>query len=276
MDYGIPTLFYAIDALMYFVSAIIGFMLSFYFHRIYSISSEKRHMYVHLGFLLLSIGLMAVSISSMFSFAARMSPGQGLLALEVSEDVHTTEDFSYLVYFGFSIFAYFLFILVYANEYLKFSKIFVLAFIGYLVLLLAVLPVKESHGFRDTYEDYFHPMSFIMLIFISFRNFVNYSETKNVNSLLVAFSFSMLSLFHLFHMFSFFSGWMYVLGHASIMLGFAGFFILIMKVMKLSIRIKFFNRLLAKIIRFEKSLLEKGGASKEKDKLRNQGFSFRV
>ncbi len=280
----VPTWLYAFEAVMHLVSSFVILLLSLYFHRMYSLSSDKRHMLVHLAFLLLSMGLIVLSISSMFSFAARIGcNSSGPCSYGLAVDILSLEDFAYLAYFGFSLFAYILFILVYAEEYLKFSRIFVLAFVGYLLFLVTVLPVKAGHGLWYSYNEYFHLTSFVFLIFISFRNFVNYSEMrsdiegnrairdgapmKSLNALIVASSFSMISLFHLFHLFAFLGGWMYLLGHISLLLGFAGFFVLIMRVMKLSVRIKFFNRLVAHLARFERSLLH---GSKQKDKAKGK------
>lgn len=277
MTFLIPSWFYVFDSVMYFISSAVGLLLSFYFHRMYLISSEKKHLYVHFGFLLLSIGLIVMSITSLFSFAARNAcgPSDNACASGLLGNLSSLEDFSYLIYFGFSIFAYLLFILVYAEEYLKSSKVFVVIFLSYLILLILFLPIKAGHGLWYSYNEYFHLTSFIMLLFVSFRSFLNYTELKRFNALLVAVSFSLISISHLFYLFSFVSGWMYVLGHISTLLGFAGFFILIMKVMKLSIKIKFFNQLLAKIILFEKSLL-KGVAPEEKDKRHHQSSDLRV
>ena len=277
MDSFIPTWFFAFDSVMYFISSAVGLMLSFYFHRMHMISSEKKHLYVHFGFLLLSIGLIVMSITSLFNFAAHVAcPTDKTCTSGLLGNLFSLEDFSYLVYFGFSIFAYLLFILVYAEEYLKSSKVFVVIFLSYLILLIVFLPIKAGHGLWYSYNEYFHLTSFIMLLFVSFRSFMNYTELKRFNALLVAVSFSLISVSHLFYLFSFVSEWMYVLGHVLTLLGFTGFFMLIMKAMKLSIRIKFFNQLLAKIIRFEKSLL-KGAAPEAKDKRRpHQIFGFRV
>jgi len=254
----IPSWFYAIDSVMYFISSAVGLMLSFYFHRMHMISSEKKHLYVHFGFLLLSIGLIVMSITSLFNFATHniCGPSDKTCASGLLGNLFSLEDFSYLVYFGFSIFAYLLFILVYAEEYLRSSKVLVGIFLSYLILLIIFLPIKDGHGLWYSYNEYFHLTSFIMLLFVSFRSFLNYTELKRFNALLVAVSFSFLSISHIFYLFSFVSEWMYVLGHVLTLLGFMGFFMLIMKVMKLSIRIKFFNQLLAKIILLEKRLLK--------------------
>ena len=183
------------------------------------------------------------------------------------------EDFSFTVYFGFSIFAYFMFILVYAEEYLKFSKIFVAAFLGYLFIAVFLLSRGTGQSILSSDSTYFHLTAFIMLLFISFKNLINYTETKRMNALLVASSFILMSLSHLFHLFLLISGLMYVVGHIFMLLGFIALLLMIIRVMKLSIRFKSINRFLDRLAGIEKKLLL-GVGDKKTGKLKS--FSFMV
>lgn len=273
MHAGVPVWFYAFDAPMYFIDALVGFLLSFYFYRMFSISSEKKHMYLHLGFLLLSIGLSVMSISGIFSYVAYVHCGGSFTSCipGLQTGALSLEDFSYIVYFGFSIFAYFLFILVYAEEYLRFSKIFVASFLGYLFLAVFLLSSGTGQSIWSSDSTYFHLTSFIMLLFISFKNIIHYTETKRMNALLVASSFILISLSHLFHLFLLISGLMYVLGHIFMLLGFVSLFLMIIRVMKLSFRFKVINRFLNRLGEIEKKL---GVGDKKPGGLKS--FSFMV
>ena len=227
----IPVWFYGFDALMYFLSSIIGFLLSFYFYKIYSLSSEKRHMYLYLGFLLLSLGLLNLSISDTYSYIAFMNCHK-VCVLGIIDNAFSLEDFSYFAYFGLSLFAYTMFLFAYKVEKFKYSTILIPLFIGYLLLILLTLPSTESIHLWQTYHEYFHLIAFLMTVFVAFRNVLNYTEKKNLNSFLVMISFSFISLFHLFHLFSFVSGWMYVFAHISMLIGFSSLLVMVLRVKK--------------------------------------------
>ncbi|VVB59639.1 Uncharacterised protein [uncultured archaeon] len=224
MQLVIPEWFYGFDSAMYLISSMVGFLLSFYFYKMFSISSERRHMYLHLGFLLLSIGLLSLSITNMFSYTAYgiCMKSQGQCTLGILDDAFTLEDFSYLIYLGLSVFAYTLFILAYSGEYISLPRAFVPGFVGYVVLVAASLPILVGKDLWLFYGEYFHLAALMMLLFVSFRSFINYAETKNPNARLVAFSFVSISLFHLFHIFAFLGGWMYVFAHIFMLTGFMG------------------------------------------------------
>ncbi len=236
----IPAWFYGFDAAMYFISALIGFLLSFYFHRIFSISSEKTHMYLHLGFLILSIGLLSLSISDMFSYSAYCNCHATFrpCILSILDNVFSFDDYAYLAYFGLSLIAYFLFILAYSKEYFNFSRTFLLALAGYLLVILFFVTMKEDIVLWYSYNGCFHLTAFMMLAFVSFKNIVNYAETKRLNSYLVAFSFSMISLFHLMHIFASLSGWVYVLGHIFLLTGFISLLSLVLHIRHIQERVK--------------------------------------
>ncbi len=225
----IPVWFYGFDSVMYIISSLIGFLLSFYFYKIHSLSSEKRHMNLYLGFLVLSLGLFSLSITYVFSYMIFKScPDSCTLGL--IDNAFSLEDFSYFVYFGLSISAYALFIFAYKPKDFQFSRIFTFLFIGYLILTLILLPTKQSQRLWYSYHEYFHLTALLMMIFVSFRNIVNYIEKKSLNSLLVAASFSFISLFHLLHLFSFISGWIYVFAHISILIGFTSLLFMVLRV----------------------------------------------
>jgi len=218
----IPVWFYGFDATMYFISALVGFLLSFYFHRLYSINSEKTHKYLYLGFLILSIGLMALSISDMFSYVEYLGCHEMYrpCILSILDNVFSIDDYAYLAYFGLSLVAYFLFIIAYSEKYINFSKMLLISFVAYLLAIITFMPMKEDAFLWYSYSGYFHLTAFIMLTYVSLKNIAYYTKTRRFNSFLVAFSFSMISLFHLLHIFASISGWVYVLGHIFLLIGF--------------------------------------------------------
>jgi len=227
----IPVWFHGFDSIMYFISSIIGFILSFYFYKIYSISNEKRHLYLYLGFLFLSMGLLILSITNLFSYIA-LSNCRNSCLLGITDNVFSFEDFSYLTYFGLSLFAYVMFLFAYRIKEFKFSKFFIIGFLAYLIVISILLPFNEEPRVWHSYHEYFHLVSLIMMGFLSFRNIINYIEKKSLGSLLVMVAFFFIFLFHLFHIFSFISGWMYILAHISMMTGFSALLLMVLRVKK--------------------------------------------
>ncbi len=231
MNIIIPVWFYGFDSVMYLISAMIGFLLSFYFYKIYSLSSEKTHLYLYLGFLLLSTGLLSLSVADMYSYLNFINC-HNACTLGLLDNVFDLEDFAYFVYFGLSLFAYGLFILAYIPQGLKLSKNFVLLSMVFLFLIASILLIRAGNVLWYSYHEYFHITALLMMVFITFRTIVNYSENKGLNSFLVVVSFSFISLFHLLHLFSFISGWMYVFAHISMLIGFGSLLFMVLRVKK--------------------------------------------
>ncbi len=225
----IPNWFYGFDSIMYLISSLIGFLLSFYFHKLYSLSSEKRHMYLYYGFLFLSFGLLSLSITNMFSYLTFSDcPTSCLLGL--LDRTFSLEDFSYLLYFGLSISAYALFMSAYLPKKFKIPKLPLIIFLTYFLVVLISLPAAEGNRVWYTYHEFFHLTAFIMVVFVLFRNIINFSEKKNINSFLVVAAFIFLSLFHLLHIFSIISYWMYVFAHISILISFLSLLFMLVRV----------------------------------------------
>lgn len=227
----IPVWFYGFDAAMYCISALIGFLLSFYFYRLFSINSEKTHKYLYLGFLVLSIGFVAISISDTFSYAAYTSCHnmQRTCILSIIDNAFLLDDYAYLAYFGLSLIAYFLFIRAYSKKYFS-LRTSIIASAGYLFAVAIYLSISEEPLLWYSYNGSFHIIAFIMLAYVSFKNLKYYTETRRFNSFIVAFSFSMISLFHLLHIFVSLSGWAYVLAHVFLLIGFISLLAMVLRV----------------------------------------------
>lgn len=217
----IPVWFYGFDAIMYLISSIIGFLLSFYFHKIYSLSSEKRHLYLFWGFLILSFGLLSLSITDIFSYITfwQCRPPSPC-TLGILSQAFDIASFSYFLYFGLSIIAYSLLMLAYIPQKFKIKNLPTWLLSVYFIVVLITLPLGRGEIVWFSYSLFFDLIAFLMLVFIFFINLTNLNENKGMNNLLVTMSFIFLSLFHLLHIFSFISGWMYVLAHFSMLISF--------------------------------------------------------
>ncbi len=226
MNIIIPLWFYGFDSIMYFISSMVGFTLSYYFYQIYSINSRKRHMFLHLGFLILSLGLLSLSVTNTFSYLVfkncHISCSLGLI-----DNVFSLEDFTYFMYFGLSIIAYFFFILAYKDEGSNTFNILIILFFGYLAFIILLLALIQHYMLWYFYSEYFHLIGLAMIVFVVFRTIINYNERRDLNSFLVMMSFILISLFHVFYLFSFTSEWMYVLSHLSLLAGFVSLLVMV-------------------------------------------------
>jgi hypothetical protein len=220
---------------MYLISSLVGFLLSFYFHKIYSLSSEKKHMYFYMGFLLLSFGLLSLSLTNAFSYLTfRNCPKACVLGLLDSS--FSLEDFSYFIYFGLSIAAYAMLMSAYKPEKFKIRRLPLTVALSYFLVVALSLPMLEGFRIWYSYHEFFHLTALLMVLFVTFKNAVNFlgdkKRKKDRNSLLVVAAFGFLSLFHLLHLFSFISSLMYVLAHVSMLMSFVSLLLMIHRVKK--------------------------------------------
>jgi hypothetical protein len=229
----IPVWFYGFDAVMYLISSFIGFLLSFYFHKIYSLSSEKRHLYLFWGFLLLSFGLLSLSVTDIYSYTTfwQCRPPSPC-NLGILDEAFDIESFSYFLYFGLSIIAYALLMLAYIPQKFKIQNLPIWLLSIYFLVVLVTLPLGRGEVVWYSYDQFFNLIAFLMMVFVSFINFINFSENKSMDSFLVTMSFLFLSLFHLLHIFSFISGWMYVFAHMAMIVSFLSILSVIARVKK--------------------------------------------
>lgn len=216
----IPVWFYGFDSVMYFICSMVGFLLSFYFHKIYSLSSEKKHMYLYFGFLLLSFGLLSLSITSTYSYTTFWQCRSRPCVLGMLDQAFGLEDFAYLLYFGLSILAYTLFMLAYIPKNFKIPNLPLYVFLIFFFIIFITLPIENGEVDWSSYNGFFNLAAFLMMIFISFMSIANFSENKSLNPFLVTTAFILLSLFHLLHLFSFVNGLVYVLAHIAMLISF--------------------------------------------------------
>lgn len=205
MEILIPTRFYGFDSVTYTVAAVIGFLVSYYAFKMYSATSKRTHKYLYLSFTLLSMGLLVLSVASWYNyFNYEIYHGKYLLDQYVAMD-----DFAYWIYYLCSILGYLLLASMYFPE-----KGFPLLF----------LPVWSS-GF-----PYFNVLSLFILSYAIFRSVANFFSKKNMNSFLVAASFSLIGLYHLLLVFTSFSRFIYVIAHVCLGLGFFSLLVMLAKV----------------------------------------------
>lgn len=226
MEVAIPLWFYGFGSVMYFLSSTIGFLISFYFYRIYHLSSNKQHQYLYTGFLVLAMGLSILAITNVYSYI-NFKTCTTICSLGALDKVFSLEDFAYFMYFGFSLTAYSLIISAYNHEFPKFSKMFLFLFLAYLILISASLTLRRHYRVWYSFSEYFHLTSLVMMMFVAFRAFINYTNEKSGSSFLVMNSFIFIAAFHLLSLLSFVKE-LYIMAHFTLI---AGFFLLLFMVL---------------------------------------------
>jgi hypothetical protein len=201
----IPTRFYGVDSIMYFASAIIGFLISYYSFKLFKVTSKRHHFYLYTGFTILSMGFLTLAMTTAYVYLGYYTQHQ----FSGFDTTLYVDDFGYWIYYFASAFAYALFILMYLSEDLG---------------VPIMIPAWYT-GF-----PYFHITSFFMLIYVVFKNAANYAMKHARNSLLVTLGFGFLSAYHILMFFTSFSKFFYVIAHISLFLGFGSMLWMLVRV----------------------------------------------
>ncbi|HKZ45479.1 MAG TPA: hypothetical protein VJ343_02125 [archaeon] len=201
----IPVRFYGFDSVMYFASAIIGFLISYYSFKLFKITSKKHHLYLYSGFTILSMGLLALAITTTYVYLNYYEQNQ----FTFFDTILYADDFGYWIYYMSSFMAYVLFVLMYVSEDLG----------------VPILIPAWYKGF-----PYFHIVSFFLLSYVVFRNATNYAMKRNKNSLLVTLGFGLIAGYHFLLFFTSFSKIVYVIAHLSLLLGFSSLLLMLIRV----------------------------------------------
>lgn len=205
MDVQIPLRFLGFDSLMYFISAFIGFLISYYAFKLYRITKKRSHFSLHLSFAILSIGFLVLTLTTGY-FYLNYSIFKQFTAFD---EISYVDDFGYWIYYISSLVAYSLLALTYFSEDWK---------------LPIMLPIWAK-GF-----PYFHVASFFILSYVIFKNAVNYGIKKNKNAFLVTLGFTLIGGYHFLMFFASFSRFIYILADLSLLLGFMSLLMMLARV----------------------------------------------
>lgn len=225
----IPPWFYGFDSVMYLVSAVVGLLISLNLYRLHSIIKKKSHYFMHVGFMLLSVGLLLAFIVSLFSYI-QLRFCHTVCQLGLLDVTFGIEDFGFFLYFVLSIIGYSLLALAYFPE-----KNRIPVYILMLGLLLSAIVVFVGTPRPEillwyTYNQYFHLLSLLILSFVLFRVFINSLNSKTSDSFLVTAGFFGIAAFHVFQFFAYLSPWTYVFAHIFLIAGYLSFLSMLIKV----------------------------------------------
>ncbi len=202
----IPVWFYLITSVIYSSSAIIGFLVSYFAYRAYRMSKNKVHLILFLSFLILSLGFVVLSATSIYIYTT----------LEVYRK--SSVSLNLLNYQGFR--AY-----------------YILSSIGYILLILMYLPKKLMKKMFIIYvpiwyANYFdfHLLSIILLLYVIIQSIINSVKKRNLNSYLVTFAFICVLIFHSLLLVTSFSQSMYITANIFLIIGFLSLLLMLIRV----------------------------------------------
>jgi len=202
----IPVWFYLITSVIYSSSAIIGFLVSYFAFRSYRITKNKSHLFLSLSFLVIGLGFVALSSTSIY--------------------IYTTLE----LYKGSSVSLNLL-------NYLGFRTYYILSAIGYVLLTLIYLPKKLMNKLFILYVPIwyansfnFHVFSIVLLLLVMCQSIVNSLKKKNINSYLVTIAFACLLVFHLLLLLTTFSQSIYVTANVFLIIGFLSLLSMLIRV----------------------------------------------
>ncbi len=172
--YIIPTGFIRFDVIFSLAFAIVTALVSAYAYRLYKLTSQKGLALFSGAFLSISV---AYIIQTIFNFIIRYRIGELISRLARREAVFPLKILS--AYFYTIFFAIGLVLLTYMT--LKTNKTRILA----LLLGVVILPIIITQQALRI----FHITALVLLLFISYFYYTNYTKHKNLQSLLILLAF---------------------------------------------------------------------------------------
>ena len=202
----IPLWFYEVSSGIYLLSAIICFFVGYFAFKAYKMYSKKNLLYFFLGFTILGIGFLILTLPSIYVY----------LALEFYEQppisINEINYIGFSLYYITSLIAYILLASMYLSEKIK-NKFFVL-----------FVPL----WYADSLE--FHLLSLVLILLVFIQTIFNSLKKKKLNSYLVSFTFLCLSIFHLLLILIPFNVTMYLIANLILITGFASLLYMLIRV----------------------------------------------
>ncbi len=210
MERFIPYRFFGFDSFIYIFAAIIGFIISAQLLKLYRITSDKSHLRLHFGLVILSMGFLILGMINTSAYINFVESCKTACQINVFNEMFDLYDLGYWVYYIMSLAAYTIILTVYLPEKGQFP---------------AVLSFLWPMGFKT-----FHLLSLFILSYVIFRTVVNYFSDKNRYRFLVMSSFLLLGGYHLLLFFVSFNKIIYVLAHFSLLASFFSLLLMVFQV----------------------------------------------
>lgn len=201
----IPVWFYSYSAVVYLLSAAIGFLISYFSFRLYRISSVKFNLILSLAFLALGFAFTTLTVTSLYTYFY-------LPYFKTLQNLSSVNNIGFNLYYLTSLIGYLLILMMYLPEKIK-NKFFIL-----------YVPLW--------YTDFttFHLVSALFLFYVVVRNVMNFTKKKNLNSFLVMFAFATMLIFHVLLLQISFTPTLYLLAHSFLTIGFGALLMMLIRV----------------------------------------------
>lgn len=210
MERFIPYRFFGFDSFIYIFAAIIGFVISAQLLKLYRISSEKSHLRLHLGLVILSTGFLILGIINTGAYINFIESCRTACQISVFNEMFDLYDLGYWMYYALSLVAYIIILTVYLPEKSQFP---------------AMLSLLWPIGFKT-----FHLLSLLILSYVIFRTITNYFSDKNRYKFLIMIAFLMLGGYHLLLFFVSFNRIVYAVANLSLLASFMSFMLMMLQV----------------------------------------------
>ncbi len=202
----VPLWFYSATSIVYSLSAVIIFLVSYFALKAYKMTKNKPHLFLFLSFLILGFGLAVLSGVSIYIYTTlELYKASGV-------SLHWINNRGFLTYYILSSISYILLIFTYLPKKIR-TKLHIL----YVPIWYANL-------------ENFHLLSIFLLAYVILRNVLNSFKRKTLNSYLVSFAFICMLVFHLLLLLVPFSTSMYINANVFLILGSLSLLIMLIRV----------------------------------------------
>lgn len=218
-----PLWFVGFDSLMEFIAFMIAVAVAYQGFKGYRMTKERTLLYLQFSFALLSCGLLVDSLTGFLAMLARVL--RFALGIRV---------LGYSIYFLAQVLAYGILIFAYVSQTRSLTGSG--ASLGPILLFgFATLEAERPINLLGPLVEY-HPIPeivlFFLILYVAVQTGLNYSASKERNTLMVFLGFLFLALSHFFFILMLFSPLLFVIGHTLQLLGFVSLLMMLLRVTK--------------------------------------------
>jgi len=201
----VPVWFYSYSSVVYAVTALVSFLISYFSFRLYKMSLLNMNLMMMLTFVFMGVAFSVLAATSYYTYMSSNS-------FKLYENLYGVVKYGFMGYYTLSLVAYILLTVMYLPRKFR-EKLFV-----------AYMPLW--------YLDFtaFHIISAVLVGYIVIMNLVNFMKKRKIDSLLVLLAFVMIELSHVMMMLTQFDAVLYLVAHAFLAVGFASLLAMLIRV----------------------------------------------
>lgn len=201
------TTLFAYEALIEFVSLLVTFAIGYYSYKIYKYSSDKKYWYFTMSFLFISLGFLIRAITNAEVYFGRVGKVP-ILDLQLTSGLLTAAKAGYITQLFLMLAGYMILVIL----SLKFEDHKSSPLLLYLTAISAILGYKWVIAFHIT--------SFVLLWYIAYHFYLNYTAKKSLPKALIFTSFLFILLSQVFFIVVLFFKEVYFTGNVLQLIGY--------------------------------------------------------